>query len=207
MKGLFRNNFSAVWTNAKIFSVLILVWGILVVAVPSQTLQMFFILTGTVGFSIIAVAGIGSESGSKWGKYKLTLPIKRSDVVKSLFLNQIFWVSVGTLLTGIAILLSCLLHGCPSDQIVVFLSLFAMGISIGLLMGAMFTPLFYLGGEEKSIVLLIITLLCTFGIDSLIFNITSNSPVFGIVVLLICSAAFFALSYPLALYIYKRKEY
>lgn len=161
MKGLFRNNFLSVWMNAKVFSVFIIVWGILVVAVPSQTLQMYFIMVGIVGFSINAVAGIGSESGSKWGKYKLTLPIKRADVVKSQFLSQIFWLMIGILLTGIATFSSCFLHGCPSDQLVGILCLFALGISISLFMGAMFTPLFYLGGEEKSIVFLVITLLCS----------------------------------------------
>lgn len=207
MKGLFRNNFLSVWMNAKVFSVFIIVWGILVVAVPSQTLQMYFIMVGIVGFSINAVAGIGSESGSKWGKYKLTLPIKRADVVKSQFLSQIFWLMIGILLTGIATFSSCFLHGCPSDQLVGILCLFALGISISLFMGAMFTPLFYLGGEEKSIVFLVITLLCSIGIASLLFNITNASPLLGTAILLICSAVIFILSYPLTLIIFKQKEY
>lgn len=103
--------------------------------------------------------------------------------------------------------LSCLFHGCPSDQFAGILCLFALGISISLFMGAMFIPLFYLGGEEKSIVFLVITLLCGIGIASLLFNMTNGAPLFGAAILLICSVVFFVLSYPLTLFIFHRKEY
>ena len=49
---------------------------------------------GIVGFSVIAATAIGNEFSLKWGKYKLTLPVKRTDIVRSLFLNQIFGLSL-----------------------------------------------------------------------------------------------------------------
>ena len=48
MKGLFKNNFLAVWTNATIFSVFMLVMGIIVMIIPDQTLQMYFTMIGIV---------------------------------------------------------------------------------------------------------------------------------------------------------------
>ncbi|MCM1225033.1 MAG: ABC-2 transporter permease [Lachnospiraceae bacterium] len=207
MRGLLKNNFFTVWANAKVFSIFMLVWGILVVIVPYDTLQMWYILIGIVGFSVNAVSGIGNEYTSKWGKYKLTLPVKRADIVKSLFLSQIIWLLVGLLFSGIGITLSFLLHGYSYDQLIGMLSMFALGICVSFFMGAMFIPLLYLGGEEKSIVFLIITLLCSFSIASILFNITDAAPLLGIALSIFCSVLLFALSYPVTVSIYRKKEY
>ena len=118
MKGLFRNNFFAVWINAKVFLIFMLLFAIVVTIIPVQTLQMYFIMIGIVGFSVIAATAIGNEFSLKWGKYKLTLPVKRSDIVRSLFLNQIFWIIVGTLFTGIAVCLSYMIHGLDRKSVV-----------------------------------------------------------------------------------------
>ncbi len=207
MKGLLKNNFFIVWSNAKAFSIFMFVWGFLVVIIPEETLQMWYIMTGIVGFSVNAAFGIGNEYTSKWGKYKLTLPVKRIDIVKSWFLSQIIWLFVGLLFSGIGITLSFLLHGCSYDLLIGMLSIFALGISVSFFMVAMFIPLLYLGGEEKSIVFLVITLLCAFGIVSVLFNVTDAAPLLGITFSIICSLLVFALSYPLTLRIFKRKEY
>lgn len=212
MKGLLKNNFFAVWANAKVFSVFMLVWGIFVVIVPYDTLQMWYILVGIVGFSVNAVSGIGNEFTSKWGKYKLTLPVKRVDIVRSLFLSQAIWLFVGVCFTGIGITLSFLLHGYSDDRLIGMLGMFTLGICISLFMGAMFIPLLYLGGEEKSIVFLVITFVCSFAITSALFNITvfdvaDAAPLFGIAMDIFCSVLLFALSYPLTVSIYKKKEY
>ncbi len=61
-----------------------LVMGIVVIIIPDQTWQMYFIIIGIVGLSVNAATAIGNEFSSKWGKYKLTLPVKRIDIVKRL---------------------------------------------------------------------------------------------------------------------------
>ena len=207
MKGLIKNNLFTVWDNAKVFSVFMFLWAVFVVAIPSETLQMWFIMIGIVGFSVNAASGIGNEFTSKWGKYKLTLPVKRADIVKSLFLSQIMWLFVGVLFTGIGTALSFLLHGCSYDLFIGMLGMFALGISVSLLLVSMFIPLLYLGGEEKSTVFLVITLLFAFGVASVFFNVTDSSPLTGIILSIICSLSVYALSYPLTLCIFKRKEY
>ncbi|MDE7478884.1 MAG: ABC-2 transporter permease [Lachnospiraceae bacterium] len=207
MRGLLKNDFLAVYTNAKVFSVFMFLFGIFCAAVTSQSLQMYYIVIGTVGFSMNTVAVLNNEYSSKWGKYKLTLPIKRADIVKSQFLNHLLWLLIGILFVGIELCLSWLLHGFPFEQSIDMLSVFALGISISLFMGAIFIPLFYLGGAEKSTVFLIISVLCAIGIDAVLVNITDASFLFGIVMMLVCSSLTFALSYPITVRIFRKREY
>lgn len=203
MKGLFRNNFFAVWINAKVFLIFMLLFAIVVTIIPAQTLQMYFIMIGIVGFSVIAATAIGNEFSLKWGKYKLTLPVKRTDIVRSLFLNQIFWIIVGTLFTGIASGLSYMIHGFSFDQFSGIFSLFILAVSISFFMGAIFIPMIYLTGEDKIVVFLIISLFCAVGISAMLFNI----PLFGNVIIITCALLLFAVSYPLTISIFKRKEF
>lgn len=203
MKGLFRNNFFAVWINAKVFLIFMLLFAIVVTIIPEQTLQMYFIMIGIVGFSVIAATAIGNEFSLKWGKYKLTLPVKRTDIVRSLFLNQIFWIIVGTLFTGIASGLSYMIHGFSFDQFSGIFSLFILAVSISFFMGAIFIPMIYLTGEDKIVVFLIISLFCAVGISAMLFNI----PLFGNVIIITCALLLFAVSYPLTISIFKRKEF
>lgn len=214
MKGLFRNNFFTVWANAKVFSVFMLLFGVFIVAVRSQSFQIGYALTGIIGFSVNAASVVKSEFVTKWGKYKLTLPVKRADIIKSYFINQLVWMLAGALFVGIETGLSWLWHGCPFDQPVDALSMIALGISISLFMGAMFFPAFYLGGAERSDVFLIISLLCAFGIDLAIVTITNellepgiSAVLAGAAVLIICSLLAFCISYPLTVCIFKKKEY
>ena len=69
MKGLFKSNFLAVWTNAKIFLLFMFAMGIAVIIIPDQTWQMYFIIIGIGGLAVNAATVIGNEFSSKWGKY------------------------------------------------------------------------------------------------------------------------------------------
>lgn len=214
MKGLLKNNFFAVYANVKVFSIFMFLLGIFVVAVISQPLLIGYVLLGMVGFSVNAISIIKKEFASKWGKYKLTLPIKRADIVKSYFVSQLIWLIVGTLFAGIVVSLSWVFHGCPFDFRIDIITILALGISISLFVGAFFFPLFYLGGEERSEVFLVISLLCAVGI---VLGITSvinfyldpglTTILLGATVLIVCSLLAFILSYPLTVNIYSKKEY
>ena len=212
MKGLLKNNFFAVYANVKVFSIFMFFLGVFVVAVISQPLLFGYALLGTVGFSANAITSIKKEYVSKWGKYKL--PVKRADIIKSYFLSQLIWLLVGMLLGGISVSLSWLLHGCPFDNAIDAITLFAFGVSMNLFTGAFFFPLFYLGGEERSEAFLVISLLSAvgvaLGISSLInFYLEPGlaTILLGSAILLICSVLTFILSYPLTVSIYNKKEY
>ena len=147
MKGLLKNNFYAAWANAKVFVVFLFLFGAFTVAVVSQSLVIGFVLTGIIGFSVNAAAVTKNEFVSKWGKYKLTLPVRRADIIISLFLNLAAWMLAGMVFAVAVTGLSWLLHGCPFDNSIDMLSMFALGISMSLFTGALFFLLFYLGGE------------------------------------------------------------
>lgn len=214
MKGLFKNNFFAVCSNIKIFSALMFLLGIFVAAVISPALLIGYGLLSIVGFSVIAITSIKKEFVSKWGKYKLTLPINRANIVKSYYISQLIWLIAGIIFAGTSISLSWVLHGCPFDNNIDTLSVFTLGICISLFTGAFFFPLFYLGGEEKSEVSLVISLLCGIGITLGIISTLNlylapglTAILLGNVILVVCSLLMFALSYPLTVSIYKKKEY
>lgn len=214
MKGLLKNNFLAVCSNIRAFSALMIALGILIAAVISRSLLIGYALLSIAGFSIIAVSGLKKESASKWGQYKLTMPVNRASIVKSYFICQLIWLAVGAVFSGAVIGLSWSLHGCPFDNEIDTLSVFAVGISTNLFTGAFFFPLFYLGGEERSEVSLAGSLLC--GI-ALILGIVSAvnfclapglvTVLLGDAILVVCALFLFALSYPLTVYIYRGKEY
>lgn len=110
--------------------------------------------------------------------------------------------------------LSWFAHGCPFDQHIDVLTLFALGISMNLFMGAIFFPLFYAGGEERGEMFWMISILCAFGIDYAIVTILNDllepgftTKVFGAVALIVCSLAAFGVSYPVTVGIYSKKEY
>ena len=217
MKGLLKNNFYAVRSSAKTFSIFMLLLGAFVTVVVSQQLLLFYMLLGIIGFSINAIASMGKDYVSKWGKLAYaTAPVKRADIVKSYFINQLIWLIVGMIFAGIGLGLSWLLHGCPFDRSIDAFMVFFTGISISLFAGAIFFPLFYLGGEERNGAFLVISVLCAIGIVmgiTTFINITFGPKMttvqilLGAMMMLVCSLTVFALSYPVTTAIFKRKEY
>lgn len=216
MKGLLTNNFYAVRSSAKVFTVFMLALGTFVTVVVSQQLLLFCMLLGIIGFSINAIATMGKDYISKWGKYKLTSPVKRADIVKSYFISQLIWLLAGMAFAGIVLSASWLLHGCPFDRNIDALLVFSTGISISLFAGAIFFPLFYLGGEERNGAFLVISLLFAIGIVmgittavNFVFgsHMTIWQIILGAMIVFVCSLLTFALSYSLTVIVFKRKEY
>lgn len=217
MKGLFINNVYATLSNAKVFSGIMLLVGVFVVIMDNKipSLIIGYMLLGMVGFSLTAVAGLQKEGATKWSKYKLTAPVKRSDIVKSYFINLLLWLIVGTIFAGTAVILSIILHGFPFDRNTDIFMLFVVGIGVSLFMGAIFFPLFYLGGEERSEVFGGISLLCSIAmlmgltafINTLFPDMTTLQLILSGMMILACAGLAFTLSYPLTVGIFKRKEY
>ena len=149
MKGLLRNNFYATLSNAKTFSVILLFLGIFVVAMDNTiaTLIIDYMLLVMIGFSFNSIASVRKESATKWHKYKLTAPVRRTDIVKSLFVSELLWLAVGITFAAVSTALSISLHGNPFDRNMDIFMLFVIGVGISLFMGAIFFPLFFLGGE------------------------------------------------------------
>lgn len=218
MKGLLKNNFYATLSNVKAFSVVMLLLGVFVVAMGNKipSLIIGYMLLAIIGFSLNSIASLRKESATKWSKYKLTAPIKRSVIVQSYFLSLLLWLIVGMIFAGIGVALSIMLHGFPFDRNTDVFMLFVVGIGISLFMGAIFFPLFYLGGEERNEVFLIISVLCGIGLVmglTTFINTLFPAPMTTIQIILggaiiLASALFvFVLSCPLTAYVYQKKEY
>lgn len=218
MKGLLKNNFYATLSNVKAFAIVMLLLGVFVVAMDNKipSLIIGYMLLGMIGFSLNSIASLRKESATKWSKYKLTAPIRRSAIVQSYFWSLLLWLIVGMVFAGIGVALSIILHGFPFDRNTDILMLFVVGIAISLFMGAIFFPLFYLGGEERNEVFLVISLLCSIGLVmglTTSINILFPAPmttiqiILGGVMILVSALVVFIFSCPLTICVYRKKEY
>ncbi|MDE6530582.1 MAG: ABC-2 transporter permease [Lachnospiraceae bacterium] len=218
MRGLLKNNFYAAYANVKVFSIVMILLGIFVVAMDNKipSLIIGYLLLAMIGFSFNSIASLRKESSTKWSRYKLTAPIKRSAIVQSYFLSLLLWLIVGMVFAGIGVAMSIMLHGYPFDRNTDVFMLFVLGIGISLFMGAIFFPLFYLGGEERNEVFLVISLLCSIGLVmglSTFVNTLFPAPmstvqiILGGIIILACALIVFILAYPLTVSLYYKKEY
>ena len=218
MKGLLKNNFYATLSNAKVFAAIMLLLGIFVVAMDNKipSLIIGYMLLAMIGFSLNSIASLRKESAIKWSKYKLTTPVKRSAIVQSYFLSLLLWLIVGMVFAGIGVALSIMLHGFPFDKDTDVFMLFVIGVGISLFMGAIFFPLFYVGGEERNEVFLVISLLCgigfVMGLTTLINTLfpapmTTMQIILGGVIIFACALLVFVISCPVTAYVYHKREY
>ena len=218
MKGLLRNNLYAALSNVKIFSVVMFLLGIFVVVMDNKipSLLIGYMLLGIIGFPLNFIASLRKEGSAKWSEYKLTAPVKRSAIVQSYFLSMLLWLAVGMVFAGAGAALSIMLHGFPFDRNTDVFMLFVAGTGISLFMGAIFFPLFYLGGEEQIEVFLVISLLLSIGIImgitafiNTLFpaRISTIQIILAGITILVGALFVFIISCPLAVAIYYKKEY
>lgn len=218
MNGLLRNNFYASFSNTRLFAGTMFLLGIIVIVLDNDTriLLIGYMLLGMVGFSMCSLTGLSRENATKWGKYKLTLPVKRKEIIKSYFACQIIWLIVGMLIAFVSMALSVMLHGFPFDRDTDILMVFVAGAGISLVMGAFFYPLFHIGGGERSEITFLVSLLCAIGLIMginrlLVFlfgsKMTTVQIFIGAAILFGCAIALFVASYFLTVGIFKRKEY
>ncbi len=217
MKGLLKNNFYATLSNIKVFSIIMFLFGVFVVVMDNRVplLIINYMLLGMVGFSFNSIASLRKESVTKWSKYKLTVPVKRSEIVQSYFLSLFLWLVVGMIFAGIGVAFSVMLHGFPFDRNTDIFMMFVVGMGISLFMGTIFFPLFYLGGEERSELFLVISLFSGIGfimgsstcINILFPDMSTIQIILCGVVILISAFLMFVFSCLLTVYIYQKKEY
>ena len=116
---------------------------------------------------------------------------------------------------GIGVALSIMLHGFPFDKDTDVFMLFVIGVGISLFMGAIFFPLFYVGGEERNEVFLVISLLCGIGfvMGTTLINTLFPAPmttmqiILGGVIIFACALLVFVISCPVTAYVYRKREY
>lgn len=217
MKGLLKSNYFATIVNAKVITVIMASLCTLSIVIKNQILLISFVLLSMIGFAVISLASIRKESNSKWGKYKLTLPIKRAAIVQSYYLSLVFWLLWGIFIAGIGIALSILLRGFLFDKNTDIINLYVAGIGISLFMGAIFFPLFHWqGGEERSEAFLAISLILGIGMMigvSTVINSLFTKPMTTLqtinadILILLWAILVFVFSCLLTIHIYRKRDY
>lgn len=158
MNGLLKNNYYASLAGAKWLAFTLFFSGIIVTAAGRREWLIVYSLLCITGFSANASGSLRKEGASKWSLYKLSLPVPRKMIVKSQYVSQLLWILFGALAAGICISLSVLLHGFLFDLPTDVFSVFTVGISISLYMDSIFYPLYYVGGEERTEVITVLSL-------------------------------------------------
>ncbi|MGP1491280.1 MAG: ABC-2 transporter permease [Treponema sp.] len=216
MKGLLKNNYYAMLPNTKVLLIVVSFLLVLNIGLKNQILMISYVLLCMLGFPLNSVTSLQKESVTKWNKYKLTMPVTRAAIVRSYYVSLLLCLSVGIVFAGVGIVPAIMLHGFPFDKNIDIFMLLVAGASSSLFMGAIFLPLFYSDGEERGEMFLVISVLCGIGI---VFGIivcinmlvpppvTTMQLILSGIGMLVSALIIFAVSYPLTVAIYHKKEY
>ena len=213
MKGLFLDNFYKTIGSIKLFAVFVFLFGAAVLITGNATALELFVYISITALSINGISSMRKDADAKWNKFELTLPVTRKDIIKSKYTNYLFWVVFGLVIAAFFTILATLIHGDVFFELGIqdISSLFTVGICLSLLVGALFYPLAYLFGIDKSETLLILSVLCAVGtaifliwIVNLpgILNYYLRLGIFAFVVILL-----FCLSYAATSALYQNKEF
>ena len=219
MRGLLRNNLYGVIENIKIVFAFITVMGIVLLFSGDTTLLNIFSLLTAPMVAVLTISCLRKESASKWGKYKLTLPIKKTDIIKSQYISHLFWSLIGIVIVSVFMLITVLIHG---NQYFYYgfrdaITLVCGGGVLAILIGAVSFPLYYLWGAERTEVILVLSVLSSVGAImglSILVNILSGSGnvsntvyYISLVVISAITSIIFLPLYFLTCHIFKCKEY
>lgn len=111
MRGLLRNNLYGVIENIKIVFAFITVMGIVLLFSGETTLLNIFSLLTAPMVAVLTISCLRKESASKWSKYKLTLPIKKTEIIKSQYFSHLFWSLIGIVIVSVFMSITVLIHG------------------------------------------------------------------------------------------------
>lgn len=216
MQGLMKSNYYKIVSSLKSFFLFILLAGITTIVFDNENTSLLigFLYLNIIGLSLITLIGLRKNNVGKWNQYLLTLPLKRKDIVKSLFLSQILILLIGILLTGFVFLISFSIQGFPFYRYVDVFLLFSVSIAISLFMGAVFFPISCIDSKDKTETIGIISLLIGIGIVmgcTTIFNLifeklTTIQLILISMCILIVACIVYVLSYFLTIVLYSKRE-
>ncbi len=216
MKGLIRNHYYKIVSNLKILLVFIFIAGavVLIFGARNEMLLLAFLCLTVIAFPFISSTGLRKNNNGKWNQYILTLPVKKRDIVKSVFITQLMIIATGSLLAFGVFLISFSFHGFAFYRYVDVFLLFSTSIGTSLIMNAIFFPISYLDSSDRteatSVISLLMAVLIMAGLIT-VTNIFLKKPsdlqliIFG-AGSLILSASTYVLSGFLTVIIYSRKD-
>lgn len=214
MKGLLRNHYYKILSGLRILLIFILLAGALILLFGGgEDLLTAFLCLSVIAFPFISSIAVRKSGGGKWDQYILSLPVRRYEIVKSVFITQLITILIGSAISMALFLASFAIHGFMFYRYVDVLLLFSSAIGTSLIMNAIFLPISYLDSSDRieavSIISLIIAVAAMTALITVI-NIFLEKPsnmqlaVFGVGILILSYAAF-VLSYFLTVGIYSKK--
>lgn len=215
MKGLLRNHYYKILSGLRILLIFILLAGALILLFGGgEDLLTAFLCLSVIAFPFISSIAVRKSGGGKWDQYILSLPVRRYEIVKSVFITQLITILIGSAISMALFLTSFAIHGFMFYRYVDVLLLFSSAIGTSLIMNAIFLPISYLDSSDRieavSIISLIIAVAAMTALITVI-NIFLEKPsniqlaVFGVGILILSYAAF-VLSYFLTVGIYSKKD-
>lgn len=215
MKGLLRNHYYKILSGLRILLIFILLAGALILLFGGgEDLLTAFLCLSVIAFPFISSIAVRKSGGGKWDQYILSLPVRRYEIVKSVFITQLITILIGSAISMVLFLASFAIHGFMFYRYVDVLLLFSSAIGTSLIMNAIFLPISYLDSSDRieavSIISLIIAVAAMTALITVI-NIFLEKPsniqlaVFGVGILILSYAAF-VLSYFLTVGIYSKKD-
>lgn len=215
MKGLLRNHYYKILSGLRILLIFILLAGALILLFGGgEDLLTAFLCLSVIAFPFISSIAVRKSGGGKWDQYILSLPVRRYEIVKSVFITQLITILIGSAISMVLFLASFAIHGFMFYRYVDVLLLFSSAIGTSLIMNAIFLPISYLDSSDRieavSIISLIIAVAAMTALITVI-NIFLEKPsniqlaVFGVGILILSYAAFVR-SYFLTVGIYSKKD-
>lgn len=218
MIGLLKNNFYSTLGSLKLFLWFLLLLAISVFATGNSVLLFAFFAICAPGLSLLSISGLRKESASKWYKHKLTFPVKRKEIVNSFYISHAIWTILGIILTAAIFSITVIFHGNNYFDLGLrdAITLITASGVFSLVVGAIFCPLFYYFGAEKTEVLIVIGFAGAVGFLMLLtwiinlmngFQSVSDFQYYtSLLIVWIAAAIVFFLSSIIANVVYSRKE-
>lgn len=216
MQGLVRNHYYKIVSNLKIIFIFIILTGVLILIFGGRNeipLVAFLCLT-VIGFPFISAIGVRKNNGGKWNQYIISLPVRRREIVKSVFVTQGIAALIGSMLSIVLFLTSFLIYGFVFYRYVDVVLLFSFAIGISLIMNSIFLPVSYLDLNDRAEAMSVISLIISVSIEVgfiVVINTLFEKPtdiqmmIFGMGNLII-SIVLFLLSYFLTVNIYSKQD-
>lgn len=90
MQGLIRNHYYKIVSKLKILLIFIFFTGVSILIFGGrEEIPLFaFLCINVIGFPFISSIGLRKNNIDKWNQYILSLPVKRCEIVKSVFATQ-----------------------------------------------------------------------------------------------------------------------
>ncbi|HEY4390021.1 MAG TPA: ABC-2 transporter permease [Paenibacillus sp.] len=218
MRGLLLTNYYLVYRSFFAYiGTAVLVAGIIFCFGDPSMYRMIAMFT--VAFAAIpALEVIKHESKSGYDKYVLTLPVTRRDIVQSHYFFYFSAVTIGTLLSHGELFVFRLVSGTSINEDI--LKMVSIGTFMVLIAGAIAYPLLYIFGAEKSDAITIGGavggLVASFGLQGLIGYLIEQLPLSNLyidpslyvsIMYTIFGLILYILSFFIALFIYRKKEF